>query len=709
LKTRASKKTSQRRGPALSLESPSGAGGSRSLAVAFLLAALTVAAYLPAMQCGFIWDDDDDYIQNNTTLRSLDGLRRIWFEIGATQQYYPLVHTSYWLEYRLWALSPAGYHAVNVLLHALGVVLLWRVLKFLEVPGAWLAAAVFGLHPVQVESVAWITERKNVLSGVFYFWSGLLYLGYALGPADRKGGPGRWRPYAASLVLFVLALFSKTVTGSLPFALLLVIWWKRGRVTWRDLLALLPFIAAGIGLGLLTAWMERHRVGAVGAEWDLSALERGLVAGRALCFYVSKLFCPAGLTFIYPRWEIDAGKWVQYLYPAAAVAAILVLWKLRSRVGRGPLTAVLFFAGTLFPALGFFNLYPMRYSYVADHFQYLACVGVIALVVGTGSRAAGRLAGGPRAALATLPVLLVGLLGTATWVREQAYRDLETLWRNTLDKNPNAWIAHNNLGAILQERGELDQALTHYLQAVRLKGDYALALGNVGIIYHLRGEPEQEIKYYRRALGFDPLLVDTRNRLGAAYQSLGLSDEAANQFLEGIRTKPDFASSYYNLANVRVSQGRLDQAVARYLEALHSRPDYAEAHNNLGMTLLRQGRVAQALAHFQEASILKPEWIGPMVSAARLLAVYPDSEFHDQAAAIRLAERASELTVHRDPWVLDTLAAAYASAGQFEQATATAQKALGFALSGGAADLAREIRERLKLYRQGRPFRETMP
>jgi tetratricopeptide (TPR) repeat protein len=598
---------------------------------------------------------------------------------------------------------------VNVLLHACSVIVLWRALVFLEMPGAWLAAAVFGLHPVQVESVAWITERKNVLSAVFYLSSGLWYLRYALSPAGKPGDGRPQRLYAASLVLFVCGLLSKTVIGSLPFALLLVIWWKRGRIRWRDVQSLLPFIVAGVGLGLLTAWMEKHRVGAVGAEWDLSVLGSVLVAGRALCFYVSKLFCPVGLTFIYPRWEIDVGKWLQYVYPAVALAAIVVLWRVRGRVGRGPVAAVLYFAGTLFPALGFFHVYPMRYSYVADHFQYLACVGVICLSVGLAYRAIAGVAGGLRVVAGAVAVLVLGLLGTASWVREQSYQNLETLWRDTIQKNPDAWLAHNNLGTVLQDQGRLDDALGHYLRAVELKNDYALALNNVGNVYRLRGEHEQAIEYYHRALSSNPELVETRNRLGTAYQSQGRVDEAANQFLQAIRIKPDFAPSYYNLANILKSQGRLDQALSRYREALRIRPDFAEAHNNLGVVLMMQGRFTQALRHFREALSLRPEWTDPMVSVARLLATHPDAAVRDEDLAIRLAERASELTSRRDPWVLDTLAAAYASAGRYEQAVATAQKALGFAFASGAEDLAHGIRERLALYRQGRPYLETAP
>jgi hypothetical protein len=289
----------------------------RTWFISLLLLGLTLAAYLPALHAGFIWDDDD-YLINNRTLHDLPGLQRIWFETSATPQYYPLVHTTFWLEYHLWKLNPLGYHLDNVFLHALAAILLWRVLLKLPVPGAWLAAAIFAVHPVNVESVAWVTERKNVLSAVFYFAAALAYLRFAVpdNPPDtndkrrettgkkleeKQAGSTRWCWYVAALILFVGALFSKTVTTSLPAALLLVFWWKRGRIGLRDVLQLLPFFAVGVGLSLHTSWLEKHHVGASGAEWALSFFDRCLIAGRALWFYAGKLVWPAELTFIYPR------------------------------------------------------------------------------------------------------------------------------------------------------------------------------------------------------------------------------------------------------------------------------------------------------------------------------------------------------------------------------------------------------------------------
>ena len=320
--------------------------GNRDWIFGLLLIAATVFAYQPVWHAGFIWDDDF-YVTNNPTLHDLGGLQRIWFEVGAVPQYYPMVHTTFWLEYHLWGLNPVGYHLINVLLHAITAILLWQVLLRLRVRGAWLAAIIFALHPVEVESVAWITERKNVLSAVFYFAAALAYLRFVA--LEEPGGPNRlrWYWYLGALVLFMAALLSKTMTCSLPAALLLVSWWKKGRVQRGEILPLLPFFVVGVGLGLMTAWIEKYHVGAQGAAWSLTFADRCLIAGRALWFYAGKLVWPAHLTFIYPRWKIEPEMWWQWLFPVAAVVVVAGLWLARRRIGKGPLVAVLFFAARL--------------------------------------------------------------------------------------------------------------------------------------------------------------------------------------------------------------------------------------------------------------------------------------------------------------------------------------------------------------------------
>ncbi|MDW8308704.1 MAG: tetratricopeptide repeat protein, partial [Verrucomicrobiales bacterium] len=613
----------------------------RNAAVVFLLA---VVVYLPALRCGFIWDDDD-YVTENLTLRDWNGLKRIWLEIGAVPQYYPLVHTTFWLEYRLWGLNPAGFHAVNVALHGLAAVLLGLCLQRLALRGAWLAAAVFAVHPVMVESVAWITERKNVLSAVFYFAAALAYLRWreraGLIGSERGAGLKLSRHYAWALGLFVCAMLSKTVTCSLPAALLLVAWWREGRVRRREVLALTPFFAVGIALGLLTVWIEKHNVGARGPDWELSFFERVLIAGRALWFYVSKLAWPSNLTFIYPRWEVSTAVWWQWLFPAGALAVVGVLWALRGRIGRGPLTAVLFFAGTLFPALGFFNVYPMRFSFVADHFQYLASVGLIALAaegackVTATIKARGVVGQWPGRWVA-VPVVVLGAL---TWRQCGVYRDLETLWRDTLAKNPGCWMAHNNLGHLLATRGQIAEAEAHYRKALEQKPDYEEALNNLGHALLLRGKVEEAMEYFGRALAREPNHPQALNNLGVALLGQGREEEALDCFRRSLAVAPHNPETLNNYGAALAARKQFAEALACYEKSLRLRPGQAQAHLNVGVTLRQMGRVPEAVAHLSEAVRLAPELVRARSElAAALAAVGRLSEALEQAReAVRLA------------------------------------------------------------------------
>ena len=322
---------------------------------ALLLA--TLLAYRPVWHGGLLWDDNAHITAPD--LRGIQGLPRIWFDLGATQQYYPVVHTAFWILYSLWGEQTLAYHLTNILLHVLSAFLLALILRRLSVPGAWLAAMIFALHPVQVESVAWISELKNTLSGAFYLGAALSYLCFA--ESRRR------RFYAAGLFLFAMALLSKSVTATLPAGLLILFWWQRRILNLRrDVLPLVPFFALGIAGGLLTVWVERTLIGAEGAEFNFNLIERCLIAGRAIWFYLAKLVWPVHLVFQYPRWQIDSGAVWQYLYPLGAMLLLAGLWKVRKR-SRAPLAAMVFYCVTLFPALGFFNVYPFVFSFVADH------------------------------------------------------------------------------------------------------------------------------------------------------------------------------------------------------------------------------------------------------------------------------------------------------------------------------------------------------
>jgi tetratricopeptide (TPR) repeat protein len=535
------------------------------------LVLLAGLAYVPALEAGFIWDDDA-YVLNNPNLSDARGLWRSWSEPTASPQFYPLVFTTFWAERHLWGLRPFGYHLTNVLLHGLNGALAWRVLRRLGVPAPWFVAAAFVLHPVQVESVAWVTERKNVLSAAFYLAAALAWFRFS--PPEPLAGPSRERRgwYALALLLYLGALLSKTVSCSLPAGLVLVLWWRRGKFPWRDAAALGPFFALGVALALVTVWMERYHVGTTaGPDWDFTLTERCLIAGRALCFYAEKLCWPADLTFLYPRWHIDAGAAWQYLFPAAALAAPLVCWLGRRYWGGGPLVACLYFAGTLFPALGFIDVYPMRFSFVADHFQYLASLGPLALLAAAGRAALRRLAVGPWVAPAAGGMVLA-VLGVLTWSQAGAYASLETIWRDTLRKNPDCWMAHNSLGEVLFEQGKVREARRHYQEAVRLA-------------------PRDWRSTYN---------------LGKACWTLGDVGEAVRAFEAALRLEPDFAEAHFNLGLALLRQKRAPEAIEHLRAAVRLRPDFTLAHNNLGVALARQGKHAEAVAHFEAAARADP-------------------------------------------------------------------------------------------------------
>jgi len=564
--------------------------------VAVALPVAVFAVYWPALRGALVWDDDAHVTRPD--LRSLHGLWRIWSEPGATQQYYPALHSAFWMEHRMWGDAALGYHLVNLLLHLGAVLLLYRVLRRLSVPGALLGASLFALHPVCVESVAWISEQKNTLSTAFYLAAALAYLRF------DEGRLRRW--YALGLGLFGLALLSKSVTATLPAALLVVLWWKRGGLSWRgDVLPLVPWFCLGAGSGAMTAWVERTFVGARGAAFGLGAVERILVAGRAVWFYLGKLVWPADLVFIYPRWTLDARVGWQYLYPAAAISALAALYAIRNR-SRGPLAAALLYAGTLFPALGFINVYPFVFSYVADHFQYLAAAGMISAAAAGLALAADRLSPGGRTASRVGAACALALLAGLTWRQCGNYRDLETFYRSILQGNPASWLAHDNLGVVLVQRGQLEDAAGHYREAMRLNPDYPEAYNNYGNVLAQEGRWNEAADAYAGALRARPSFAAAEKNWGKAMSDAGRLGEAEMHFRNAIGIQPDYADAHYGLANALANSGRLPEAVAEYGETLRLQPGSPEAHANLGLALAEQGRWPEALAQIAEAVRLRP-------------------------------------------------------------------------------------------------------
>ncbi len=461
---------------------------SKTALLAILLVLLTLAAFLPAIRAGFVWDDDRA-IRDNALLDSSEGLRKIWAEPSSMSDfeahYWPLVYTSFWVEHQLWGDDPRGYHAVNVLLHLANALLVWLVLLRLAVPGAWLAAALFAVHPVHVESVAWAIERKDVLSTLFYLLAFAAYLRFD----ERR----RWGAWALSLALFGCALLSKSMTISFPLAVLLALFWKRGGIKKGDVLHVYPFLLVAAVVAFVDvrmASLDSTR------PLDLGLLERVLVAGRALAFYAWKLVWPANLASIYPGWTVDASSTLQWLFPIGAAAVLVALWLARDRLGRGPVVAVAFFAMTLGPVLGFVLFSYMTYSYVADRFQYLASIGPLALAAAALARLASRSGVAPAMAAHSLATVLLCALGVLTWRQCGIYRDLESFWSYNLTQNPSS-IAYSSLGDVYLRRGELEKAIEYQERSIALK-DSSRGRFRLGEALMKRGEMDRALAEFQR-------------------------------------------------------------------------------------------------------------------------------------------------------------------------------------------------------------------
>jgi protein O-mannosyl-transferase len=659
-----------------------------------LLVLLVAIVYSPVRDNGYIWDDDSHVI-TNVTLRTGQGLHDMWLRWGAIPQYYPLTHTALWIEYQLWGLQPRGYHIVNVVLHATAVVLLWRVLLRLAVPGAWLIAAIFAVHPVCVESVAWISEQKNVLSCALALGSILMYLRYSPPeqPADAARPNQGW-DYELALGLFVAALLSKTVTAVVPALLLCIYWWKRGRITRREFGDMAPMFVFGAVLGCVTVWLELSFVGAEGAEWDLSLIDRLLVAGRALWFYAGKVVWPHPLVFFYPRWEIDAHDGRQYAYPIAALATLAILWRARNRIGRGPLAAVLMFAIALAPALGFLNVYPFRYSFVADHFQYHALMVLAALVVAAGAtlldwaRIRSRWVGIALGVAVLLPLAVIAHRET------YVFRDYVSLYSDVLEKNPRSWIAHINLADHLVQHGQTEEARPHYAEGLELLTSTNWRRGNLARAFEITGQLEEGIAQLSRDLAGDLTdreRAETFRRLGDILVLDNRTDEAIEQFQKSLEIEPQNAPTLANYGIVLADKGDYEKAVEKLQESLDMAPNNVRAQSRLGMSLRKLGKANEAIEALARAVQLNPN-DGKTREELAIAFLMVD----DQAGAVSQIQQALALD-RRSSNAHNLLGTMLAQQGNFD----TAIKAFELALeldpdNAGAAKNLKQIREHLE-------------
>ena len=571
----------------------------RDALAALALGLLSGVCYLPAMLWGGLIWDDFIWFQSPAVLE-WSGLGTIWSwpsSIHREAHYWPMTYTTFWLEHKIWGLEPAGYHVVNVLLHLLNSLLLWRLLLRLAVPGAWIVAAVFAVHPLHVESVAWIIERKDVLSGLFYLTAVLVWLRFLEQPRP-------WR-YGLALLLFTAGLLSKSVVVTLPVALLIVQWWKTGRIAGKDLQRLAPFFLVALLITLADLYSYdpgRH-------DLDFSWPERVLIASRALWFYAGKLVWPTDLSVIYPRWNISLGDPWAWLYLAAALVLAAVLWLARHRIGRGPLAGALFFLVTLAPALGFVNYGYMKYSFVADRFQYLAGIGVMAVIVGAAVHGASRLTGRWKRGATGLLMVMLALLGTTTWRQAGIYRNDVTLFNHVVSLNPEARSAHLNLSRGLMKAGRLEEALAAAWIALEQRPDEARSYSWVGeILANLKRLDEAE-ENFGRALEIDP----SRKKEIRSLVFLGRMSwqweqiESAEQYLRrALELDPRHSEALEYLARSCLSRKSYREALDLYRRLSEVEPDNATTHNNIAGLLHHLGQSEAAVRSFQRALSLDP-------------------------------------------------------------------------------------------------------
>jgi protein O-mannosyl-transferase len=665
----------------------------------FLVAA-TFIAYAPVWHAGYIWDDDR-YVTGNALLHSADGLRQIWFSPGATSQFYPLTYSAFWIEYHFWQLNPLGYHLVNVALHSLNAILLWRLLRRLGVRGAWLAGAIFALHPVNVMSVAWVTELKNTLSGGLALCCAHAYVRFAgLGIDAGKENPSRWRFYILALAFFQLAMFAKTAVSFLPLTLFLIVWWQREKISWRDAMPLLPMLGISALMGRLTIFMEQKYAGATGAGFNLDLAQRIYVSGHSFWFYLGKLIFPYPLIEVYERWKIISIPWTGYIYAAATLAVLAGLWIARGRIGKGAFAAALHFyvATSLFVLM--VVIYFMHYSFVSDHWQYFGCMSVIAVAAAGISAWLERF--GNRKFISYGALLL--LLGFLTWRQSEIYRSAETLWRADVAENPNAFVAQNDLGFALLASGRTDEALGYLQKAVELEPEDASSQKNLGSALLQKGRLDEAIIHFQEVVKRYPGDAGARNNLGFALFRKGQVAKAIAQYNQALELQPDDADVHHNLGIALFREGFVDEAMTHYFIALKIHPDDAEVENDLADAFSKKRRFAEAIQHWQHALEIRPQYTPAQNNLAWVLATNPDASLRNGATAVKLARQADQSAGGKNLLVLQTLAAAYAEAGQFTDALATAGEALQLAASEHNAPMINSFQAQIKLYENGRPL-----
>ncbi|MDA8375460.1 MAG: tetratricopeptide repeat protein [Planctomycetia bacterium] len=630
--------------------SPQSVGGRsgvrRVILPALALAALCLVVYFPLHRAGFFWDDLY-WIVNNPFLRHWSGLVKIWFQPDTFLQYYPLTTTGFLLQWMVWGPHPLGYHVVSLLLQIFNAILLWRLLLRLRFRAAWMMAAIFAIHPVVVESVAWVVEQKNLLSGALvlmavWAWVRFTALDHSDEGLQRAPPALDWKFYWLATVLYLLALLAKTYVCALPAAILVLTWWKTGRLSTKHILASGPWFGLTVAAGLMAIWRERTGAGAMGSYFHFSIRQHLIIAGKDLWFYPAKLLWPHPILSIYPRWHIRHFSTLDLIYPLAAALVGVVLFAGCRRIGRGPAAAAAIYAIMVSPSLGFFAFSGMSSTFVTDHYFYLGCISLIVLGVqwvdgllrrttvpapSISSTTASHSVRRGVAMAAGCSVLLV--LGILSFRRSMNYRSVKAIWAQELRYNKDCPAAYDNLGAMALDAG-------HYQKAIALaEHGYSLApamdvvgSGIIGAgLMHLH-KYQQAITWLRRSLGPDPYYPTAIAQIAYCYEQIGNVKMAMKDLHRGLTLMPHSATLLAALGQALERQGQLQSAIAAFQRALHYAPNRPRYHMLLAIALEQTGQWPKAIRQYQAATDMAPD----LVQARFLLGRCLLRHGHPQAA-----------------------------------------------------------------------------
>lgn len=566
------------------------------------IVAMTFWIFWPVMDGGWLWDDDSD-ISLNPVIHDPNGLWKIWFQPGALIDYYPIKASAQWLQWQLWHTNTFGYHLTNVILHIISALLVWNLLSKFGLKLAWLGGLLFAVHPIQVESVAWMAELKNTLSLPPLLLAMCFYIDY-----DTYKKP---KDYFLSLGLFLTAMLCKTTMVMFPIIILLYAWWKRATIRWPDFKAGIPFFAISFILGMVTIFVggwfaQSHntppKIIPISGFFSHLAL-----AGTCLSFYFYKCFWPLPLLPIYPQWAINPYSPFQFLSWLVLGGAIAWFWTKRADWGKHVLLGLGFFLINLLPFIGFYSVSYMGIAWVMDHFLYIPVIGLIGLLVAGLGDIKDRLSASFRSIAVGMITLIVALMSWESHEYAGRFVDQETLWTYTLTYNKQAWLAHNNLGNILQEKGLVPEAIEHFKEALLINPGYALGHYNLGNALAITGQTSEAMAQYEQAIKIDPDNPQAHYNFGNAFAQLGQFSQAIDQYTMAIKANPAFAEAHNNLGNALLLTKKFPEAIEHFKKAIKINPDYATAHSNLASAFEQTGQISQAIDQYEEVLKLAPD------------------------------------------------------------------------------------------------------